>query len=298
MIITNMKKTIVGIGELLLDVLPEGMELGGAPANFVYHTSQFGFNSYVISAIGKDSLGESLHKKIREKGLNEYIETVPFDTGTVQIELDEKGIPYYHIKENVAWDNIQFSSKLKELAKNTSVVCFGSLAQRNIISRETINHFLDTMPNDKNTYKIFDVNLRQSFYTKEILNQSMEKCNVLKINDEELIAICKLFGYSDIDLENECWNIINKYNLKILILTCGSKGSYVFTPDHHYSYIKAPKVNVIDTVGAGDSFTATFISALLQGKNTVEAHQLAVKVSAYVCTQKGAMIQLPKDIIG
>lgn len=153
------------------------------------------------------------------------------------------------------------------------------------------------MPNEENIYKIFDVNLRQSFYTKEILCQSMEKCNVLKINDEELIAICKLFGYSDIDFENECWNLLKKYNLKILILTCGSKGSHVFTSDQYYSYIKTPKVNVADTVGAGDSFTAAFISAILQGKNSIEAHQLAVKVSAYVCTQKGAMIQLPKELI-
>ena len=293
-----MKKTIVGIGELLWDVLPEGMELGGAPANFVYHASQFGFNSYAVSAVGEDSLGESLYKKLGEKRLNEYVETVPFDTGTVQIELDEKGIPYYHIKENVAWDNIRFTPKLKELAQKTSVVCFGSLAQRNIISRETINQFLDAMPDHVSVYKIFDVNLRQNFYTKEIICHSLDKCNVLKINNEELISIYKLLGYSDIDIENECWNILKKYNLKILILTCGSKGSYVFTSDHHFSYIKTPKVDVADTVGAGDSFTAAFISTLLQGKSVEEAHRLAVKVSAYVCTQKGAMIQLPKEIIG
>lgn len=297
MITTNMKKTIVGIGELLWDVLPEGMELGGAPANFVHHASQFGFNSYAVSAVGKDSLGKLLVEKLEEKGLNEYLETVPFDTGTVQIELDEKGIPYYHIRENVAWDNIRFTPKLKELAQKTSIVCFGSLAQRNIISRETINQFLDAMPDHESVYKIFDINLRQSFYTKEIICQSLEKCNVLKINDEELIVICKLFGYSDIDIENECWNILKKYNLKILILTCGSEGSYVFTPDHNFSYMKTPKVDVADTVGAGDSFTAAFISALLQGKSVEEAHRLAVKVSAYVCTQKGAMIQLPKEII-
>jgi len=154
------------------------------------------------------------------------------------------------------------------------------------------------MPDHESVYKIFDVNLRQSFYTKEIICQSLEKCNVLKINDEELLVICRLFGYLDIDVENECWNILKKYNLKFLILTCGSKGSYVFTSDHHFSYIKTPKVDVIDTVGAGDSFTAAFISTLLQGKSVEEAHRLAVKVSAYVCTQKGAMIQLPKEIIG
>lgn len=297
MIYSTMKKIIVGIGELLWDILPEGKKLGGAPANFAYHASQFGWDSYAVSAIGKDSLGNDLSQNLEKKHLNDYLETVPFSTGTVQIELNEKGIPFYDIKENVAWDNIPFTPKLKELAQKTSVVCFGTLAQRNIISRETINQFLDTMTNEENIYKIFDVNLRQSFYTKEILCQSMEKCNVLKINDEELIAICKLFGYSDIDFENECWNLLKRYNLKILILTCGSKGSHVFTSDQHYSYIKTPKVNVADTVGAGDSFTAAFISAILQGKNIIEAHQLAVKVSAYVCTQKGAMIQLPKEFI-
>lgn len=294
---TEKVNTIVGIGEILWDMLPEGMELGGAPANFAYHTSQFGFNSHAVSAVGKDSLGELLRQKLVEKGLDEYLETVPFQTGTVQIELDEKGVPFYHIKENVAWDNLPFTARLEELAQKTSVVCFGSLAQRNIISRETINRFLDAMPDCEDVYKIFDVNLRQSFYTKEIFCQSIDKCNVLKINDEELVAICKLFGYSDIDFENECWNILKKHDLKILILTCGSKGSHVFASDQHHSYIKTPKVDVADTVGAGDSFTAAFISALLQGRTIIEAHQLAVKVSAYICTQKGAMVQLPKEII-
>lgn len=139
---------------------------------------------------------------------------------------------------------------------------------------------------------MFDVNLRQGFYTQEILCRSFEKCNILKINDEELVTVSRLFGYPGIDLQDKCWILLAKYDLRMLILTCGVNGSYVFTPGH-VSFVETPKVEVADTVGAGDSFTATFITAILKGKPVREAHQLAVEVSAYVCTQNGAMPTLP-----
>ena len=204
-------------------------------------------------------------------------------------------MPCYDIKENVAWDNIPTTQKLKDLALKTLAVSFGSLAQRNVISRNTINTFLDTMPNEKGRYKIFDINLRQSFYTKEILDRSMKQCNILKINDEELVIVSRLFGYSGVDLQDKCWKILEKYNLEILILTCGINGSYVFTPGN-VSFVETPKVDVVDTVGAGDSFTAAFIAAILKGKTIMEAHQLAVNFSAYVCTQNGAMPTLPESL--
>ena len=283
---------VVGIGEALGEMLPEGKKIGGAPANFAYHISQFGLDSRVVSAVGDDELGAEIMDNFREKKLNCMIETVPYPTGTVLVQLDRNGVPCYDIREGVAWDNIPYTPALEGLARQTRAVCFGSLAQRSVVSRETINRFLDAMPDGEGQYKIFDINLRQGFYTKEILCNSMCKCNILKINDEELVTISRMFGYPGIDLQDKCWILLAKYNLKMLILTCGVNGSYVFTPGN-VSFVETPKVEVADTVGAGDSFTASFVSAILKGKSVPEAHKLAVDVSGFVCTQNGAMPVLP-----
>lgn len=289
-----MNEIVVGMGEALWDVLPEGKKIGGAPANFAYHVSQFGLPSCVVSAIGDDALGKEIIENFTSKGLDQLIAEVPYPTGTVQVEIDQTGIPLYDIKENVAWDNIPYTEHLDALAKRTKAVCFGSLAQRNVVSRETINHFLDTMPKDDDSLIVFDVNLRQGFYNKEILCKSMQNCNILKINDVELITVSRMFGYPGIDLQDKCWILLGKYNLKMLILTCGINGSYVFTPGN-VSFQPTPKVEVADTVGAGDSFTAAFIASILKGKSVTEAHTIAVKTSAFVCTQKGAMPILPPE---
>ena len=289
-----MNEIVVGMGEALWDVLPEGKKIGGAPANFAYHVSQFGLPSCVVSAIGDDALGKEIIENFTSKGLDQLIAEVPYPTGTVQVEIDQTGFPLFDIKENVAWDNIPYTEHLDALAKRTKAVCFGSLAQRNVVSRETINHFLDTMPKDDDSLVVFDVNLRQGFYNKEILCKSMQNCNILKINDEELITVSRMFGYPGIDLQDKCWILLGKYNLKMLILTCGINGSYVFTPGN-VSFQPTPKVEVADTVGAGDSFTAAFIASILKGKSVTEAHTIAVKTSAFVCTQKGAMPILPPE---
>lgn len=290
-----MKDFVVGMGEALWDVLPEGKKIGGAPANFAYHVSQFGLPSCVVSAVGNDALGKEIIENFTSKGLNHLIEEVPYPTGTVQVEIDQAGIPQYEIKENVAWDNIPYTAKLEQLAKNTKAVCFGSLAQRNVVSRNTINRFLDAIPNNDDTLIVFDVNLRQGFYNKEILCNSMKRCNILKINDEELVTVSRMFGYPGIDLQDKCWILLGKYNLKMLILTCGINGSYVFTPGN-VSFQPTPKVEVADTVGAGDSFTAAFIANLLKGRSVAEAHSCAVRTSAYVCTRPGAMPILPAEL--
>ena len=289
------KEIIVGMGEALWDMLPEGKKIGGAPANFAYHVSQFGLDSCVVSAVGYDKLGNELLDNFRDKKLCTHIATVPYPTGTVMVELDANGVPKYNIKEGVAWDNIPYTPELDTLAHSTRAICFGSLAQRSPVSRETINRFIDTMPDNQDTLKIFDINLRQDFYTKEILCNSFRKCNVLKINDEELVAVSRMFGYPGIDLQDKCWILIAKYNLKMLILTCGVNGSYVFSPGE-VSFVETPVVNVVDTVGAGDSFTAAFVSAIIKGLPIREAHKLAVEVSAYVCTQNGAMPELPREL--
>lgn len=290
-----MNQSVIGIGEVLFDVLPEGKKLGGAPANFAYHVSQFGIESCAVSAMGDDELGKEIIDELNEHHLNYQIEKVDYPTGTVQVTLDANGIPAYDIKEGVAWDNIPFTPTLEEKAKNCTAICFGSLAQRSEVSRNTIHRFLDIMPDEDGRYKVFDINLRQGFFTKEIITESIKRCNILKINDEELITISHIFGYPDIDLQNKCWLLLGKYNLKMLILTCGVNGSYVFTPGN-VSFIETPKVEVADTVGAGDSFTGAFVASILKGKSVREAHELAVKVSAFVCTQNGAMPILPEKL--
>lgn len=290
-----MNNVVVGMGEALWDVLPEGKKIGGAPANFAYHVSQFGLTSCVVSAVGADALGKEIQENLTSKGLNHLIAEVPYPTGTVQVEIDQAGVPQYEIKENVAWDNIPYTSQLESLAKRTQAVCFGSLAQRNVVSRETINRFLDAMPQIEDSLVVFDVNLRQGFYNKEILCNSMKRCNILKINDEELVTVSRMFGYPGIDLQDKCWILLGKYNLKMLILTCGINGSYVFTPGN-VSFQPTPKVDVADTVGAGDSFTAAFIASILKGKSVAEAHSIAVRTSAFVCTKDGAMPVLPSDL--
>jgi fructokinase len=193
-----MKQLIVGLGEALWDCLPEGRKLGGAPANFAYHTGQFGHDSLAISAVGNDALGKETLDEFDKKGVNYLMPEVDYQTGTVQVELDSEGIPTYDIKEGVAWDNIPFTPEIEEAAKNCRAVCFGSLAQRSSVSRQTIQKFLEATPKD--CLKIFDINLRQNFYTKEIITNSLQHANILKINDEELVLIGRLFGYPGLDI--------------------------------------------------------------------------------------------------
>ena len=288
-----MKNIVVGLGEALWDVLPDGRKLGGAPANFAYHAGQFGLDTLAVSALGKDSLGDETCKELEKKGLRHVMPRLDYPTGTVQVTLDKSGVPAYDIKEGVAWDNIPFTPEIEEIAHNCRAVCFGSLAQRNKVSRETIRKFVKATPKD--CMRIFDINLRQSFYTKEVIQESLRLCNVLKINDEELVTIGRMFGYPGLDMSNKCWLLLGKYNLDVLVLTCGINGSYVFTRGE-MSFQTTPKVKVADTVGAGDSFTGSFCAALINGMPIAEAHKLAVDVSAYVCTQNGAMPVLPVEL--
>lgn len=291
-----MNSIIIGMGEALWDILPEGKKIGGAPANFAYHVSQFGFDSRVISTIGKDKSGDEIEEVFNSKSLRHHLTRVDYPTGSVQVSLNQDGIPCYEIKENVAWDNIPFTEELREVALHTKAICFGSLAQRNEKSHQTIIRFLDMMPEQDGCLKIFDINLRQNFYNKEIILDSLNRCNILKINDEELITVSEMFGYSQSSLADKCKQLINEYDLKMLILTCGTKGSYVFTQNES-SFQETPIVKVADTVGAGDSFTASFCSALLKGHPIINAHRFAVEVSAYICTCHGAMPELPQELL-
>ena len=289
-----MKRYIVGLGEALWDVLPEGKKLGGAPANFAYHAGQFGLDTIAISALGEDDLAEETIEALKEHNLNYLMPRVPYPTGTVQVTLAEGGIPTYEIKEGVAWDNIPYTDEMAEIAKNARAVCFGSLAQRNGVSRENIRKFLAETPAD--CLKICDINLRQQFYSKEILEDSFKLCNILKINGEELVVVSRMFGYDGLDMRQTCEKMVQDYGLKMLVLTCGTNGSYVFTDDGLTSFQDTPKVEVADTVGAGDSFTGSFCACILNGKPVQEAHKTAVAVSAFVCTQNGAMPIVPNEL--
>jgi fructokinase len=183
-----MEYYVVGIGDILWDCFPDGLKIGGTPANFAYYAKQFGFESLMISAIGKDSLGAAAKEVLDKIGLDSVLEVVDYPTGTVIINLDDKGIPTYKIIEDVAYDYISYTPDIAKIARKCNIVCFGTLAQRNHVTRDTIMKFLDAMPQTESTYKVFDINLRQSFYSKEIIAESLNHCNVFKINDEELAA--------------------------------------------------------------------------------------------------------------
>ncbi len=301
---TDNTPIVVGIGEVLWDILPDGRKLGGAPANFAYHVSQFGMQSLVVSAIGDDALGKQILTDFSAKGLRNIIATVPYPTGTVQVNIDSKGVPQYSITENVAWDNIPFTTELEHTAHCARAVCFGTLAQRSATTRATIHRFIDAMPQDDKALIVFDANLRQKYYDKETLECSMRRCNILKINDEELCTIIRMTDEPNNNLRQLSSQIISqyaaeligRYELKMLILTCGVNGSYIFTPEAT-SFMPTPKVAVVDTIGAGDSFTAAFVACTLKGISIAEAHRTAVNISAYVCTQSGAMPQLPNGLL-
>lgn len=290
------KPIVVGMGEALWDVLPDGKKIGGAPANFAFHAGQAGMDPRVVSAVGNDALGEEALATLEGKGLNiEAVARVDFPTGVVNVSLGEQGIPQYDICEGVAWDNIPFTPALANLASQAQAVCWGSLAQRNEVSRKTIFSFLDAMPSDEARLKVFDINLRQQFYTLEIIEASCRRANVLKINDEELVLVSELLRLGAGSPEVLCRSLMERYGLRILVLTCGANGSYVFTPVET-SYRVTPKVQVADTVGAGDSFTATLVGELLRNTPVGVAHEHAVEVAAYVCTQQGAMAEWPDSL--
>lgn len=288
---------VVGLGEVLWDLLPGGKKLGGAPANFAYHAALFGYDSWVVSAIGEDEAGSEIMETFLSRKLNFILEEVPWPTGTVGVELSADGVPVYDITRDVAWDHIPFTPRIEALARRTRAVCFGSLAQRSPASRKTIASFLDAMPADDDRFRIFDINLRQDHYDLETLDKSLTSCNVLKINDEELVTVSRLFGFPEMGMEEICAALLDKYQLKMLILTCGVNGSHVFTRSGQ-SFLPTPAVDVEDTVGAGDSFSAAFISSLLAGRGIEEAHRKAVEHSAFVCTQAGAMPAIPPDLLG
>ena len=280
----NKKPVVVGIGELLWDLLPTGKTAGGAPINFVYHASRLGAEGYAISAIGDDDNGRDILSELDKYKIQYLIEKLPYPTGTVHVDIEDDGIPHYTITERVAWDHMSPTSDAVDLAERADAICFGALGQRCQQSRETIQAILSFAPDS--AYRLFDINLRQHYYNKVLIEESLYLANVLKMNDDEMSELKNLFGLKGTEEEVANWFMEN-YNLRMVVLTAGADYSTVYTPDE-VSTLATPKVDVVDTVGAGDAFSAALVMSLLKGQTLREAHVFAVKISAFVCSHKGA----------
>ncbi len=289
------KFKIAGIGELLWDLLPLGKQLGGAPCNFAFHALQAGCETYVISAIGTDKEGEEILQVMDQLDLNtSFVQsTSKYPTGTVSVLLDSAGIPDYTIHENVAWDHIMWGDGLKSLAQELDAVCFGSLAQRNPVSKETIWRFIEATKEE--CLKVFDINLRQSFYCREDIIHSLEIANVLKLNEDELPILCSYLGIEGKE-EQMLTQLLQDFQLKLIAFTRGGEGSLLVTSDDR-SFSGVPEIKIADTVGAGDSFTAILLAGMLFGLPLARTHALATEVAAYVCTRNGATPRLPENLI-
>ena len=293
---------VVGIGELLWDCFKDEKRIGGAPANFAYHAAQFGYSGIVISAIGRDDDGEALICELESHKLNYHLERLELPTGTVIIDDSVANHPKYTINTDVAWSAIPFTEELAEIASKCSAVCYGTLAQYGGETKRTIRRFLASVPKD--CYKIYDINLRensgQPLYDTETIDSSISLCNVLKVNIDELIYLSRLFDLSrtnDNDgVEKLVSSLMAKYaNIEVLIVTMDVRGSWMFSRADS-SYQETPQVDVLDTVGAGDSFCGSAVACLMNGKTLKEAHRIAVKVAAYVCTQPEGMPVVPEHV--
>jgi len=276
----------VGIGEVLWDLLPNGRQFGGSPVNVIYHCQAAGIPSTIVSAIGKDSDGEDILTELDNKNISkEYIQISEENpTGKVTVELNE-GIPNFIIHPDVAWDKIRWNQQLEKLAKRADAVAFGSLPQRDFVSRNTMQTFIGKMK--RKSLRVFDINLRQHFHSAATIKDSLSLCNILKINDEELPVLAmylKMDGPAEVIIER----IIHDYKLELLAYTKGANGSSIFTSDDRWD-MKSPKVNIKDTVGAGDAFTGALIAGLLMQKEISEIHTEATKIAAWVCESNGAM---------
>jgi fructokinase len=285
---------IIGLGEILWDLLPQGKQLGGAPANFAYHAQALGAKSYVISAVGNDSLGNEIITHLDDVDINQdFIEILnEYPTGTVDVHLDSEGKPDFIIHKEVAWDYIPFSERLKQLAGSASAVCYGTLAQRSAVSRKSIRDFLDHTPN--NCLRVLDINLRQNYYSADLIQESLELANCLKLNEDELPIVAKLCSFQGDD-EKILASIYQKYDLKIIALTKGKDGSQLFRAGES-TVLGTPEVKIVDTVGAGDAFTAALVMGMLKEYPLKRIHNNATKLAAFVCSQKGATPKLSEEL--
>lgn len=290
---TDDRRTVVGLGELLWDLLPPGRQLGGAPCNFAYITNLFGDTGIPASRVGNDALGDEVFQRLADLGLNaasvQRDDTHP--TGTVKVEIDANGQPRFDISEPVAWDFLEWTPAWQQLATKADAVCFGSLAQRSSQSRATISSFLRATRAD--ALRVFDVNLRQNFYSKQILTESMQFATIVKLNHEELPKIMRLFELENRDEKDSASELLCLYDLKLVCVTRGTGGSILISAgecSEHPGF----KIKVADTVGAGDAFTAALIHGYLRRTPLAQINETANRVGAWVASQSGATPALRK----
>lgn len=283
-----MKKRVVGLGEVLWDILPERTCLGGAPANFAYITTLMGDRGVVASRVGKDSRGVEALRRMDELGLDvDQVQTDPeHPTGTVKVQIDRKGQAKFEIAHPVAWDFLQWTPDWQQLAQKVDAVCFGSLAQRSEVSRAAIRRFLGAMPT--RSLKVFDVNLRQSYYSAEILSDSMRLTDIVKLNDEELPKIMGLFNFAHKTELASAQQLLATFDLKLVCITRGSRGSLLVSSNSASEH-PGFRVHVADTVGAGDALTAGLVHEYLRGASLEAMNEMANRVGAWVASEVGAM---------
>jgi fructokinase len=281
------KFTTIGLGELLWDILPDSRQLGGAPANFAYMTSLLGDEGVVASRVGSDELGFETRRRLERLGLStSSIQTDPtYRTGVAQVELDAKGQPAFQIAEPVAWDFLEWTSAWQALAQKADAVCFGSLAQRSPKSRQTIHSFLKTIRPE--TTRIFDVNLRQSFYTTQILVDSVKQADIIKLNHDELPTIVQLLGFPFQDEESAAQRLLRTFRVKLVCVTRGGEGSLLVS-EHGKHEHPGIRVQVADTVGAGDAFTAALVYHFLRRGSLATMNEAANRMGSWVASQAGA----------
>lgn len=286
---------VVGIGEILWDVFPDGKRLGGAPANFAWHAAQFGADARIASCVGNDGDGSEILQQLGAMRLDTGYIGIDntHATGTVTVKLDSKGMPGYVINENVAWDFIGWNENLHELALKADAVCYGTLCQRSEISRNTILKFLETTCRD--CLRIYDINLRQHYYNREIVQRALELASVFKINNEELPVVAGLLGING--TENEIlYRLSNNFRLELIVLTRGKNGSLLYSPSHSSEH-QPLETEAVDSVGAGDSFTAAAAIGLLNGYSLDSISVTANRTGSFVCTQKGATPKIPEELL-
>lgn len=286
---------IVGLGEVLWDMLPEGKQLGGAPANFTYHAQSLGARGALVSAVGDDPLGREILEQLNVNGVDtRYVNVDPaHPTGTVSVTLDGDGVPSYVIHEQVAWDYLPFSPECNALAAEADAICFGTLGSRNPHSRECIRLFLEAaMPG---CLRVFDVNLRQAYYSHDLLVDLLERTELLKLNEDELPVISDLLNISG-STKERMEAVLKRFALDAVALTRGARGSVILTPDEMAVHQGAHVENMVDTVGAGDSFTAMVVTGLLHEWPLEEISERANMLAGHVCAHAGAMAPHPDDI--
>jgi fructokinase len=279
--------TIVGLGEVLWDVFPEGKQLGGAPANFAYMANLLGDRGIVASRVGADALGNEARERFASLGLETpFLQLDPaHPTGTVNVTLDREGRPSYEITEPVAWDFLAWERGWQSLAQQADAVCFGSLAQRSPSSRGTIRAFLSAVR--PATARIFDINLRQAFYSTEVLAESLKLADIIKLNHEELPPVMQLLGLAYDDDASSAQRLLRACGAKLVCVTRGVNGSLLAASNQSNEH-PGFRVSVADTVGAGDAFTAALVHHFLRGASLTAMNEAANRMGSWVVGRAGA----------